>query len=188
MPFSCTRPLNVTTAYWAPQRDLVDSSSVFDGVTLKYKKGEQVEKKDDSTEHMTDFDWFDNVPIPLVEDYFQSLSFLVSQQTLYYSLLNLAIEPGTTEFLFQFARGKKIKKKQSQARRTKTRTSYCSPGWAREHYTHLFISISHQIRSLADKSTSWHITSSLRRKLTRDGNPTRRWRRGWRNWTFFWQS
>lgn len=51
---------------------------------------------------------------------------------------------------------------------------YSSLGWEREHYTApVFISISHQIRSLADKSTSWHITSSLRRKLTRAGNPKR---------------
>lgn len=43
-----------------------------------------------------------------------------------------------------------------------------------EHYTPpVFISISHQIRSLADKSTSWHITSSLWRKLTRAGNSKR---------------
>lgn len=37
----------------------------------------------------------------------------------------------------------------------------------------MFISISHQIRSRADKSTSWHITSSLWRKPTRAGNPKR---------------
>lgn len=53
----------------------------------------------------------------------------------------------------------------------------------REHYTPpVFISISHQIRSLADKGASWHITSSLWRKLTRAGDSEwqRWWRAGWR--------
>lgn len=59
----------------------------------------------------------------------------------------------------------------------------------REHYTPpVFISISHQIRSLADKGASWHITSSLWRKLTRAGDSEWQqwWRAGWRS--FFWQS
>lgn len=34
----------------------------------------------------------------------------------------------------------------------------------------MFIATPHQIRSLADKGTSWHITSSLWRKLTRAGD------------------
>lgn len=67
--------------------------------------------------------------------------------------------------------------------------AYSSPGWEREseHRTPpAFISISHQIRSLEDKSTSWDITSSLWRKLTRAGNPKRQG--GWwemKNRNFF---
>lgn len=67
-------------------------------------------------------------------------------------------------------------KRQPEKEQMRSPPLHSSPGREREHYTPpVFISISHQIRSLADKGTSWHITSSLRRKLTRAGDPKWQW-------------
>lgn len=142
------------------------SLHVCDRITKSIETWEQVEVKSTWQTH--------NVVCRQITHDFLNFSFLVSQRTLYYIFGNHPQDHRV--FQSVCTRGKK---KQSQAQKeTRASPSSGSPGREREHDTHpVFISISHQIRSRADKSTSRHHFLSLEEADTRWEPSTTGWRR-----------